>query len=162
LDQKDNLGLTTSSNLLARRSALFSILSNVGNTKLQPTGTISHPYDRRLSKIFKDNIRIIALLSKHFGVKPLFVPQILNYRKLTADKPYGWMPFVNDSDVKELMSSMNADLADTAREMQVPYLGDVLNVDGEDADFVDNGHFSPAGAVKFAQAIAPRASNECR
>lgn len=161
-DQKGNLGLKTSSSLLVRRSAFFSILSNVGNKKLQPIGEIKHHYDQRLSDIFKENVRLIAIVAGYYGVKPIFIPQVLNYDKFSAHRPYGWLPFVNDADIKELMASMNADLAEVARETQSPFLGEVLRVAWKDPDFVDKGHFSPSGSRKFAEVIADRIAIECR
>jgi hypothetical protein len=125
-------------------------------------GTISSDYDARLSRIFKDNVRLIAAISKHFGVRPIFIPQVLNYERLRGSTPYGWIPFVRDTDVKRLMGAMNADLKEAARESEAAYLGDVLQGGWVDGDFVDNGHFNEAGSRKFATLIASRITEECR
>ncbi len=162
LAQRDNLGLTTPSTLLARRSALFSILQHVGQTGIDLKGEISHEYDQRLSNIYKQNIALIAMIAQHFGVKAIFVPQVLNYAQLTAAEPYGWMPFIEDRDAKKLMGMMNADLADAAEKAGSPFLQEVLQVPWTDADFVDNGHFNPQGGQKFASAIKDRVAAECR
>src|SRR6516162_2759199 len=97
-------------------TSLLSIISYVGNRRLQLRGRVEHEYDQRLSAIFKDNVKLIAAITKHFGVKPIFVPQVLNYEHLTATEPYGWSPFVVYADMEHLMSAMNTDLELAARE----------------------------------------------
>jgi lysophospholipase L1-like esterase len=148
--------------LLERRSALLSIISYVGNRRLQLRGRVEHEYDQRLSAIFKDNVKLIAAITKHFGVKPIFVPQVLNYEHLTATEPYGWSPFVVYADMEHLMSAMNTDLELAARESGSLFLGEPLRVNWMDGDFADDGHFRPQGSEKFAMAIAQGINTECR
>ena len=97
-----------------------------------------------------------------FGVKPIFVPQILNYEQLTAKSPYGWLPYVDDNDIKELMSFMNSDLEAVAEETNSVFLHEPLRINWANIDFVDNGHFSRQGNEKFATSIASRIAEECR
>src|SRR5215469_1426181 len=85
--------------LLERRSALLSILNYLANRRPQWRGRVEHEYDQRLSVIFKDNVKLIAVITKHFQVQPIFVPQVLNYEHLTATQPYGWSPFVVYADM---------------------------------------------------------------
>jgi lysophospholipase L1-like esterase len=117
--------------------------------------------DQRLSRIFSENMQLIADVDRHFGVKPIFVPQILNYRRFTAGRSSGWIPLVPDEDVKALMQGMNEDLAAVAKETGVLYLDRPLSLAWQDSDFVDNGHFSAAGAEKFAEAIAGDIAANC-
>lgn len=117
--------------------------------------------DPRLSRIFSENMRLIAEIDRHFAVKPIFVPQILNYGRFTGDKSSGWIPLVPDKDVKALMQAMNEDLAAVAKEMGVLYLDRPLALAWHDSDFVDGGHFSAAGAEKFAEAIAGDVAANC-
>jgi hypothetical protein len=53
--------------------------------------------------------------------KPIFIPQVLNYHRLTGSAPNGWMPFIREVDVKKHMAAMNADLRDAAREVGATY-----------------------------------------
>ena len=54
-----------------------------------------------------------------------------------------------------------AELRDEARSLGDPY----IEVDPDDftaGDFVDRGHFSEAGAIKFAHLIAPQVADAYR
>ena len=107
---------------------------------------------------------MIVSITSHFGVKPIFVPQVLNYERFTRDIAYSkrqWMPFLFESDVKKLMSEMNGDLASVANESGSQYLDEVLRTQWASADFVDSGHFSPRGSHKFASAILERVIAAC-
>ena len=112
--------------------------------------------DPRLSQIFSENMRLIADIDRHFGVKPIFVPQILNYARFTDAGSSGWIPLVPDKDVKTVMQALNQDLAAVAKETGTLFLDKPLSVAWQNSDFVDQGHFSAAGAKKFAEAIAGR------
>jgi len=104
---------------------------------------------------YERNLRNIIALCRTERVEPIFVPQILNYRVLTNDTPYGWLPFVRDRDLPKLMEAYNAILERVAKEQGVSFVREVLDVRYEPADFIDNGHFSPSGHSKFAAALAP-------
>jgi hypothetical protein len=163
LTQATNLAILPSPNLIKRRSAFISMISNFGTRQIQPNGDVSHDHDGRLSRIYRDNVALIASISIHFGVTPIFVPQVLNYQKLKSQVPTRptWTPLVIDADVEKLMALMNADLARAAKESGALYLDDVLQVQWTDADFVDKGHFAVAGSQKFAKAISQKVKAAC-
>jgi len=125
-------------------------------------GKTSSEKDRRLSRIFTENMRLIAGIDRQFGVKPVFVPQILNYSRFTASWSSGWIPLVPDRDVKALVEAMNADLEEVAKQTGALFLDRPLSLEWPDSDFVDSGHFSEAGAKKFARAIAGDVAANCR
>lgn len=107
-------------------------------------------------ELARNTSRFIVEVGRQQGVEPVFVPQILNCPVLTSDRPYGWLPFVRDRDLKTVMAAHNAAMAKVAREENVLFVEDVLKPDYGAADFVDNGHFSPSGHEKFARALAPK------
>jgi hypothetical protein len=149
---------------IKRRSVFISMISNLGTRQIELNGDHLHEYDARLSRIYKDNLALIVSITSHFGVKPIFVPQVLNYERFTRDIAYSkrqWMPFLFESDVKKLMSEMNGDLASVANESGSQYLDEVLRTQWASADFVDSGHFSPRGSHKFASAILERVIAAC-
>src|SRR5215475_208300 len=55
------------------------VLSVFGQKQHMLEGQLSGEKDPRLTRIFGENMRLIAETDRHFGVKPIFVPQILNY-----------------------------------------------------------------------------------
>jgi hypothetical protein len=110
--------------------------------------------DPRALALYERNLRNIIALCRAQKVEPVFIPQILNYAVLTSDKPYGWIPFVRDRDLKKVMAGYNEVMAKVAKEENIRFIKDVLDVDYQASDFVDNGHFSPAGNRRFAEVIA--------
>jgi len=149
---------------IKRRSLFISMISNIGARQIELNGDHLHEYDARLSRIYRDNVALIASTTSHFGVTPIFVPQVLNYERFTRDIAYSkrqWMPFLFENDVKRLMSEMNGDLANVASESGSQYLDEVLRTQWATADFVDSGHFSPKGSYKFAKAISERVIAAC-
>ena len=110
--------------------------------------------DERALGQFERNARNIVALCRRQGVKPVFVPQLLNYQALTKDKPYGWILFVRDRDLKTVMGAYNEALARVAKEEGAEFLGEVLEQPFGGSDFIDQGHFSEAGNRRFAQILA--------
>ena len=110
--------------------------------------------DKRALGLYERNLRNIVALCRRQGVQPVFVPQILNYQMLTSEKPYGWLPFVRDCDLKKVMAAYNETMAQVAKEEGVGFAGNVLDETYGAGDFVDNGHFSFAGNQHFARVLA--------
>jgi hypothetical protein len=125
------------------------------------TLTSSDQPDPRLAQIYSDNIKLIAEIDRHFGVTPIFVPQILNYDFIEAHYA-GWWPTISGHAVRPLMQDLNMVLSRAAKEAGAVFLDAPLNLSWQAGDFVDQGHFSAAGSAKFAQAIAPTIAATCR
>jgi lysophospholipase L1-like esterase len=125
----------------------------LGDLKGTPDALTDH-VDQRALGLYERNLHNLAAICRKQGVRPVFIPQILNYDVLTSDKPYGWLPFVRDRDLKAMMTAYNETLAKVAKEENVPFLGEVLEQHYGASDFVDNGHFSAAGDKRFAEVIA--------
>ena len=109
--------------------------------------------DARAIGHYERNLRHIVALCRKQGVEPIFVPQFLNYRVLTSDKPYGWLPFVRDKDLEKVIHAYNGSLAKVAREEGAVFGGEVLEPHYGEADFIDNGHLSRSGNKLLANAM---------
>ena len=72
----------------------------------------------------------------------------------------GWLPLVRDRDLWALQQKLNAILERTAKELGDIYIGVPLR-SFVGADFVDQGHFSPSGARRFAETLAPVVRQAC-
>ena len=101
------------------------------------------------------------MINRGRGIRTVWVGQILNVAALNDDKIYGWLPLVRDKDVWPLLSRFNAELRDEAQSLGDPYI-EVSPADFTPDDFVDRGHFSEAGALKFARLIAPQVAEARR
>ena len=123
---------------------------------------ISDKKDLRLAGIFAENVKLIADIDRHFGVKAIFVPQILNYDWLELHYSPSWWPFIPAKAVRPLMGEMNRDLERAAKEAGALFLGAPLSVDWKATDFLDEGHFSAAGSAKFAASLAGDLRRYCQ
>jgi hypothetical protein len=72
----------------------------------------------------------------------------------------GWAPLVKDEDVISMVERLNVVMKEEAIKSGAAYI-DVPNSGFSAADFVDNGHFSPAGSAKFANSIATEVQQNC-
>jgi hypothetical protein len=117
--------------------------------------------DPALIALFERNVRSISAINRQRGVKTIWVSQLVNPDRLTGDGFYGWVPLVRDKDVWPLLQKFNQALGATARSLGDVYV-DVPAASFSDSDFVDNGHFSPQGAQRFAETLAPVVRDACR
>jgi lysophospholipase L1-like esterase len=149
---------------LATNSVFFALLDSVIHPRPvenQVAGTLSSDPDPRLSKIYRDNMELIATIALQFHVRPIFVPQILNYARLTGEHP-GDLPFIKEKDEQALMTDLNQQLAGAAAASGADFLPAPLLVSWSNEDFADDGHFNAAGARKFAGAIAEDLRGLCQ
>jgi lysophospholipase L1-like esterase/multisubunit Na+/H+ antiporter MnhG subunit len=126
-----------------------------------PTGALHADLDSAFVALYIRNIETISAINRQRGIRTLWVGQLLNRTALTSDKPYGWLPLIADKDLWPLMAKLNGVLGATAAKLGDPYI-DVPIDDFTGADFFDQGHFTPSGAMKFAAKIAPEVSATCR
>lgn len=117
--------------------------------------------DPALVAIFERNIRSISAINRGRGTATIWVGQVVNPARLKGDGLYGWLPRVRDRDVWPMLQQFNAALERAARDLGDTYVAIPLAAFGN-ADFVDQGHFSAAGARRFADILALRVRDACR
>ena len=116
--------------------------------------------DDRLEQIYRTNLKAIAAINKDRQINTIFIGQLLNKIRLQSEARYGWLPLVRDVDVWPLMDHFNHILSETAESIGVPHF--IPPIDKfDDADFVDQGHFSVKGSSKFALMILPLVKLNC-
>jgi len=107
-------------------------------------------------RLYERNLRHLVALCRSQGWETVFVPQILDFRRLTGREKYGWLPFVEDREIEAVMSEYNRSLARVASETGVRCVGEVVAETWEPRDFLlGNSHFSEAGCAHFARVLAP-------
>jgi hypothetical protein len=117
--------------------------------------------DPALEGHFARNVRAISAINRERRIKTVWVAQLLNRERLTGGGMYGWLPYVRDRDVWPLQARFNEVLRATAQSLDDAFVAPGIEAFGA-ADFIDEGHFSPAGAIKFATRIAPAVGAACR
>jgi hypothetical protein len=153
-------GNITFSPLLTELARLVSALVDTVQYSWSLSGTIQPGSDPALEADFERNVRAISAINRERGVRTLWVGQVLNRARLRGAGQYGWLPYVRDRDVWPLQQRFNEILASTAEALGDPLLPAPIEAFGAD-DFVDQGHFSAAGARKFAGYLAPVVAREC-
>ncbi len=126
-----------------------------------PTGPLSADPDPALEGIYARNISTISAINRQRGIRTIWIGQLMNRPALNLDTSHGWVPLVRDRDVWPLIGRLNA-----IAQSQAASLGDVyadIPIDDFDTDdFIDQGHFSAAGSLKFASWLAPIIADACR
>jgi hypothetical protein len=149
---------------LQRNSLLVSYALSIFEPTPLPRagGIISDSQDLRLSNIYRQNIKLIAAIGNTFGVRVVFIPQILNYAAMAGDSTSKGEPFVRAKDMRKLMGLMNQDLASAASESQAYFLDAPLSENWQPDDFHDQGHFNPKGSLTFARSIVEEVRRICQ
>ena len=150
--------------LLTTYSVFFATLDTIVNPPpphLPFSGTTSDVPDPRLQQIVHDNIELITRITRSFGVKPIFVPEIPDYSRLTADAALD-LPFVKDKYSKIFMDEIHATMKSAAEDAGGIYLANNLAAEWGSNDFVDQAHFSAQGAAKLADSISGDVRRLCQ
>jgi hypothetical protein len=150
-------------------SPLLTVALRVLGASVDTVRYSANPYGRPpgdgddpdLDALFERNVRSISAINRERGVVTIWIGQLLNRAQLQGDGRYGWLPLVRDRDLWPMQQRLNAALAETAKALG-DFSIDVPVDDFSDADFVDNGHFSAAGARHFADVLAPIVRDTCR
>ena len=109
---------------------------------------------RRSLALYRRNLVQIVTSCRAQGIEPLLIPQVLNCGRLTADSSYGWIPFVADNELCRMMAAYNDVMGQMAIENGVACLEEVRTTAFAAGDFLDEGHFSPAGNKTFGELVA--------
>lgn len=117
--------------------------------------------DPKLEEIVVRNLQAISGINRARGIRVVFVGQLLNVAVLVGDKPGGWTPLIRYKDVWPFQVRLNAVIRKEAEALGDGYI-DVPIGKFSAADFADPGHFSVAGAAKFAALIAPEVRRACQ
>jgi lysophospholipase L1-like esterase len=125
-------------------------------------GEISDKKDPRLAKIFAENIKLTTAIDQHFGVKAIFVPQLMSFDWLEQHYQQSWWPFISAKGVRPLTQDLNLAMEQAAKESGAIYLTAPLSVEWLVSDFADQVHFSAAGSEKFARTIAADVASNCQ
>jgi hypothetical protein len=150
-------------------SPLLTVVLRVLGASIDTVRYFADPYgkppvdgdDPAVEALFERNVRSISAINRERGVVTIWVGQLLNRAQLKGDGRYGWLPLVRDRDLWPMQQRLNAVLARTAKALDDIYV-DVPIDEFSDLDFVDNGHFSAAGAQRFAEYLAPVVRDACR
>jgi lysophospholipase L1-like esterase len=116
--------------------------------------------DQRALDLWERDLKMIAELCKFQSVRPIFVPQVMNWEVLLSDYTSPWSPYVRDRDHRKIMGAYYRSMERVAKEEGVAYAAEVLEIPFSRTDFLDSGHFSRAGNQRFAQALAKRIKGE--
>jgi lysophospholipase L1-like esterase len=127
----------------------------------RPPGQTDAAPDTRMEAIFRRNVRTISAINRQRGIKTLWVGQVMDHRRLLAGEPWAWVSFLHPQDISPLILRLNGLLKREAEALGDVYV-DVVLQDFTSDDFVDHGHFTPAGSLKFATRLAPAVVASCR
>jgi len=126
----------------------------VGEHRVPDPDAFTARPDPRALDLFRRNLTMIAAICRARHVRAIFVPQVLNCARLTAQTGYGWVPYVRDRDLCTVNAQFTEALIAVANREQVPVVTSVTAPHAFGAsDFLDEGHFTGAGADRFAEHV---------
>lgn len=126
-----------------------------------PVGHMSSAPDPDLDKIYADNIRTISAINRQRGIATIWIGQVMNPDRASSSVMRGWIPFVPPQATSNLFVHFNGVLEQEATSLGDTYIKVPLTK-FSDRDFIDEGHFSPAGARKFMGYILQGVMSACR
>lgn len=146
------------------RETMTQVLSRLNQQFFAPRaeGGLTSEADPTLLAAYQRNLQSIVALNGARGIRTVFVPQVMNpFWRATRESP-GWTLFIRP----EARLAVMADYNRTVQRMAAPgrnvwVVDSPLRLDWRAEDFVDEGHFSPAGSERFATAIAPEITRIC-
>jgi len=161
LEARRTSALNLSLSPLLRLAGKFAMLAvDTVRPAAAPAGELSAAPDANLERLYLRNVSAISAINRSRGIRTIWVGQLLNRAELTADTPYGWLPFIADKDLWPLTRRLNGLLKEKAEALADVYV-DVPIDDFSAADFIDQGHFTPPGSLKFARHLAPAVAQTC-
>jgi hypothetical protein len=127
----------------------------------RPNGRTSAAPDPRLEEFFVRNVRTISAINHQRGITTLWVGQVMDHRRMLAGERWGWVPFLRPEDMSPLVLRLNGLLEREAEALGDVYV-DIAPQDFTSDDYMDHGHFTPSGSLKFAAQLAPAVAAACR
>lgn len=127
----------------------------------RPFGQIAAGPDPAVEEIYLRNVRTISAINRQRGIATLWVGQVMDHARLLAGEPWGWVPFLRPQDISPLILRLNGLLKREAEALGDVYV-DIAPEEFTSDDFMDHGHFVPAGSLKFAARLAPAVVASCR
>jgi hypothetical protein len=85
----------------------------------------------------------------------------MNRAALAGDASDGWLPLVPEKGVWPLLERLNGIVRQESARLGDVYADIPVDEFGS-ADFSDEGHFNPAGSLRFATLLAPLVKARCR
>jgi hypothetical protein len=127
----------------------------------RPPGQTAAGPDLAMEEIYLRNVRTISAINRQRGIATLWVGQVMDHARLLGGEPWGWVPFLRPQDISPLILRLNGLLKRQAEALGDVYV-DIAPEDFSSDDFIDHGHFEPAGSLKFAARLAPAVVASCR
>jgi len=143
--------------------SLVSFLPNIQKGATLSDRVINKDYLENSQVINKsiDNLRAISTVNDSRGIKTFFVPQIMNVSELSLDQnTSAWMPNIKDADVVKIIKFYNEKLKEVSEQESAIFVN--VNQDNyTQEDFVDEGHFSTLGSIKFSNELIRTIKQHC-
>ena len=125
-----------------------------------PPGRVEPGPDPRLEAIYGSNVHAISAINRGRGIVTVWVGQVMNPYQSSSETMRGWLPFVTPDQMLPMIARFNRLLQREATALGDRYI-DVPANSFRESDFIDEGHFSPSGALRFSAAIAPTIAEAC-
>lgn len=122
---------------------------------INPPESFDKP-DQFVDEIYIRNLNTLKFLSENIDAFPVFIPQVLNYASFYGKEgSREWTRHIKNEAMPTLMDKFNSHMNGLCSqgEQNCVVLNEVLKEKWVPHDFVDDGHLSRSGGLKFAEIV---------
>jgi hypothetical protein len=113
--------------------------------------------DPFVDKMYIRNLKTLKLLTENIHASAVFVPQVLNYSLFHGkESSRRWSRHIKDDVMPILMERFNSHMEGlcSQRDEKCVVVREVTKEKWSPDDFVDDGHFSKKGGLRFSEIVA--------
>lgn len=110
-----------------------------------------------VDKIYLRNLKTLKLLAEHINAFGIFIPQVLNYANFQGKNGSNeWSRHIKNDAMPILMERFNSHMKELCpqNKSNCTILSEISNEKWLPEDFVDEGHLSRKGGLKFSEIVA--------
>jgi len=100
--------------------------------------------------LYRRNLETLVSIAAGQGLKPVFVPQLLDRENVRGDRLRWWIPHVEDDALPDYLARYNAVTEEVAARHGLYYAREVLQHNWTKQDFADATHLNAEASLKFA------------
>jgi lysophospholipase L1-like esterase len=101
--------------------------------------------------LYRRNLETLVAIAEGQGLRPVFVPQLLDRENVRGERLRWWIPHVDDEALVDYLARYNAVTEEVAARHGLYFAREVLQTNWTKADYADAGHLNAAASLRFAE-----------
>jgi len=109
--------------------------------------------EARALGLYRRNLETLVAIAAGQGLKPVFVPQLLDRENVRGERLRWWIPHVAGDQLVDYLARYNAVTEEVAARHGLRFAREVLQQTWAEQDFADAGHLNAAASARFAETM---------